>query len=439
MSLIKARKRRASTRPTITFTRRRSDGGRLKLAQTGRHLMNSLPGTEKYMREVIIASSVRTPVGRAYKGTLRSTRPDELGAVAIRGALERVPQLDAKEIEDVILGCAMPEAEQGMNVARIAWLRAGLPVEVSALTINRFCSSGLQAIAMAAERIMSGGAEVIVAGGTESMSMIPMGGHKISPNPWLVDHYPDAYLSMGLTAERVGKRFGITRQAADEFSLRSHQKALAAIGAGKFEEETVTVAVSFTTPNGSKPKRQQISFKVDDGPRADTSIEALGALKGAFHVKGVTTAGNSSQMSDGAAAAVVMSAERAKALAIAPLARYVAFATAGYKPEEMGLGPVFAIPKALKLAGLKLSDIEVIELNEAFAAQSLAVIREAGLDPEKVNPNGGAIALGHPLGCTGAKLTASVIRELKRRRGRYGIVTMCVGGGMGAAGIFERL
>jgi acetyl-CoA acyltransferase len=391
------------------------------------------------MREVVIASSVRTPVGRAYKGTLRSTRPDELAAIAIKGALDRVPQLDAKEIEDVILGCAMPEAEQGMNVARIASLRAGLPVEVSALTINRFCSSGLQSIAMAAERIMSGGAEVIVAGGTESMSMIPMGGHKISPNPWLVDHYPDAYLSMGLTAERVAQRIGITREAADEFSLRSHQKALAAIQAGKFEDEVVPISVTFSVPNGSKPKKQEIAFKVDEGPRADTSLEALLSLKAAFHTKGTVTAGNSSQMSDGAAAAVVMSAERAKALGIQPLARYVAFATAGYKPEEMGLGPVFAIPKVLKMAGLKLSDIDVIELNEAFAAQALGVIKEAGLDPEKVNPNGGAIALGHPLGCTGAKLTASVIREMKRRKARYGMVTMCVGGGMGAAGIFENI
>jgi acetyl-CoA acyltransferase len=391
------------------------------------------------MREVVIVSSVRTPVGRAYKGTLRSTRPDELAAIAIKGALDRVPQLDPKEIEDVILGCAMPEAEQGMNVARIASLRAGLPVEVSAVTINRFCSSGLQAIAMAAERIMSGAAEVMVAGGTESMTMIPMGGNKISPNPWLVDHYPDAYLSMGLTAERVATRFGITREQCDQFSLRSHQKALAAIAAGKFAEETVPVPVSFTTPNGSKPKKQEISFKVDEGPRADTSLEALGALKAAFHVKGVSTAGNSSQMSDGAAAAIVMSADRAKALGITPLARYVSFATAGYKPEEMGLGPVFAIPKALKLAGLKLEDIEVIELNEAFAAQSLAVIQEAKIDPERVNPNGGAIALGHPLGCTGAKLTATIIRELKRRKARYGLVTMCVGGGMGAAGIFENL
>jgi acetyl-CoA acyltransferase len=391
------------------------------------------------MRDVVIVSAVRTPVGRAFKGTLRATRPDELAAVAIKGALERVPQLDPREIEDVILGCAMPEGEQGMNVARIASLRAGLPVEVSALTINRFCSSGLQSIAMAADRIMCGGAEVIVAGGTESMSMIPMGGNKISPNPWLVEHNPGAYLSMGLTAERVGHRFGITREQSDEFSLRSHQKALAAIQAGKFVDETAPVPVSFVTPNGKKPIRQEITFKVDEGPRSDTSLEALLALKPAFHANGIVTAGNSSQMSDGAAAAVVMSGERAKALGLKPLVRYVSFATAGYKPEEMGLGPVFAIPKALKLAGLKLSDIDVIELNEAFAAQSLAVIKEAGLDLEKVNPNGGAIALGHPLGCTGAKLTASIIRELKRRNARYGMVTMCVGGGMGAAGIFENL
>jgi acetyl-CoA acyltransferase len=391
------------------------------------------------VREIVIASSVRTPVGRAFKGTLRATRPDELAAVAIQGALQRVPQVDTTEIEDVILGCAMPEAEQGMNVARTASLRAGLPVNVSAMTINRFCSSGLQAIAMAAERIACGGAEIIVAGGTESMSMVPMGGNKISPNPWLVDHYPDSYLSMGLTAERVAQRAGITREMADEFSLRSHWRALAAIAAGKFEDEIVPVPVTFTTPNGSKPKRQEIVYKVDEGPRPDTSLEALAGLKPAFHVKGTVTAGNSSQMSDGAAAAVVMSAERAKQLGIQPLARYVAFATAGYKPEEMGLGPVYAIPKALKLAGLKLSDIDVIELNEAFAAQALGVIKEAGLDPDRVNVNGGAIALGHPLGCTGAKLTATVLRELKRRNARYGMVTMCVGGGMGAAGIFENL
>ena len=391
------------------------------------------------MREVVLVSSVRTPVGRAYKGTLRATRPDELAAVAIKGALDRVPQLDPREIEDVILGCAMPEAEQGMNVARIASLRAGLPVEISAMTINRFCSSGLQSIAMAAERIQAGGADVIVAGGTESMTMIPMGGHKVAPNPWLVENHPGAYLSMGLTAERLAERFHITREEADAFSLRSHQKALAAIAAGKFENESVPVPVSFTSPNGSKPKRKEIVFKTDEGPRADTTLEALAALRPAFHVKGTVTAGNSSQMSDGAAAAVVMSAERAQQLGIPPMARYVAFATAGYKPEEMGLGPVFAIPKALKLAGLKLEDIAVFELNEAFAAQSLAVIKEAGLDPERVNPNGGAIALGHPLGCTGAKLTATLLRELQRRKARYGMVTMCVGGGMGAAGIFENL
>ncbi len=423
---------------------------------------------ESHMREVVIVSSVRTPVGRAVKGTLRATRPDELGAIAIRGALDRVPQLDPKEIEDVILGCAMPEAEQGNNVARIASLRAGVPIEASAMTINRFCSSGLQAIAMAAERIMAGGAEVIVAGGTESMSMVPMGGNKISPNPWLVEHYPDSLISMGLTAERLATRFNITREAADYFSLRSHQKALAAIAAGKFDEETVPVPVSFTVGNGhgntnahvagdahvgtgalarpvraSSPhatlQRQDLIFKTDEGPRADTSIEALTSLKPAFHVKGTVTAGNASQMSDGAAAAVVMSAERAHALGIKPLARYVSFATAGYKPEEMGLGPVFAIPKALKLAGLKLSDIDVIELNEAFAAQALAVIQEGHLDIERVNVNGGAVALGHPLGCTGAKLTATIIREMKRRNLRYGMVTMCVGGGMGAAGIFENL
>lgn len=395
------------------------------------------------MKDVVIASSVRTAVGKAYKGTLRATRPDDLAAVAISGALARVPQLDPKEIEDVIIGCAMPEAEQGMNVARIASLRAGLPIECSAMTINRFCSSGLQAIALAADSIRSGRAEVCIAGGAESMTMIPMGGNKVSANPWLVDHYPDAYLSMGLTAERLAVRFGITREMADEFSYQSHQKALAAIAAGKFDDEIVPVPVSFTTPNGAKPKRINIEFKIDEGPRADTTREALAGLKAAFHAKGTVTAGNSSQMSDGAAAAVVMSAERAQQLGIKPLARFISFATAGYKPEEMGLGPVFAIPKALKLAGLSLDQIDVIELNEAFATQSLAVIKECGLEKHyadgKINPNGGAVALGHPLGCTGAKLTASIIRELKRRNGRYGIVTMCVGGGMGAAGVIENI
>jgi len=391
------------------------------------------------MKEVVIASSVRTAVGKAPKGTLRVTRPDDLAAAAIRGALDRLPQLNPKEIEDVIIGCATPEAEQGMNVARIASMRAGLPVEVSAMTINRFCSSGLQAIALAADSVLAGRAEVAIGGGTESMSMIPMGGNKVSVNPWLVNNYPDTYLSMGLTAERLAKRFGISREQADEFSLCSHKKAVAAIQAGKFEDEIVPVPVSFTTPNGAKPKRVEIVFKVDEGPRADTSLEALANLKPAFHAKGTVTAGNSSQTSDGAAAAVVMSADKAKQLGIKPMARFLSFATAGYLPEEMGLGPVYAIPKALKMAGLKLDQIDVIELNEAFAAQALSVIKEAGLDPAKVNPNGGAVALGHPLGCTGAKLTATILRELKRRNGRYGLVTMCIGGGMGAAGIFENL
>jgi acetyl-CoA acyltransferase len=390
-------------------------------------------------KEVVIVSSVRTAVGKSGKGALRVTRPDDLAATAIKGALERVPQIDLKEIEDVIIGCATPEAEQGMNVARIASLRAGLPVEVSAMTINRFCSSGLQAISLAADSIMAGRAEIAIGGGVESMSMIPMGGHKVSANPWLVGNYPDAYLSMGLTAERLAKRFGISRQEADEFSLNSHKKALAAIQGGKFEDEIVPVPVSFTTPNGSKPKRMDITFKVDEGPRADTTLEALGALRAAFHAKGTVTAGNSSQTSDGAAASVLMSADKAKQLGIKPLARFVAFATAGYKPEEMGLGPVYAIPKVLKMAGLKLEDISVFELNEAFAAQALSVIKEAGIDINKVNPNGGAVALGHPLGCTGAKLTATIIRELKRTNGKYGIVTMCIGGGMGAAGIIENV
>jgi acetyl-CoA acyltransferase len=390
-------------------------------------------------KDVVIVSSVRTAVGKSGKGTLRVTRPDDLAATAIKGALERVPQVDPKEIEDVIIGCATPEAEQGMNVARIASLRAGLPVEVSAMTINRFCSSGLQAISLAADSIMAGRAEIAIGGGVESMSMIPIGGHKVSANPWLVGNYPDAYLSMGLTAERLAKRFGITREQADEFSLNSHKKALAAIQAGRFEDEIVPVPVSFTTPNGSKPKRIDITFKVDEGPRADTTMEALSALRPAFHAKGTVTAGNSSQTSDGAAASVLMSADKARQLGIKPLARFVAFATAGYKPEEMGLGPVYAIPKVLKMTGLKLEDISVFELNEAFAAQALSVIKEAGLDTSKINPNGGAVALGHPLGCTGAKLTATIIRELKRSNGKYGIVTMCIGGGMGAAGIIENV
>jgi acetyl-CoA acyltransferase len=396
------------------------------------------------MREAVIASSVRTAVGKAYKGTLHATRPDDLAAVAINGAIQRVPGLDPKEIEDVVLGCAMPEGEQGMNMARIASLRAGLPVECSAITVNRFCSSGLQAIAMAAERVMLGNAEVVIAGGAESMSMVPMGGNKTSPNPWLMDHYPDTYLGMGLTAENLARKYGITRQNADEFSYCSHQKALAAIAAGKFKDEVVPVEVRSTIVSngdgrGGRPKTATKVFDTDEGPRADTSLDALARLKPAFHAHGTVTAGNSSQMSDGAAISVVMSADRARALGVKPLARFISFATAGCAPEEMGVGPVFAIPKALRLAGLKLEQIDVIELNEAFAAQSLSVIRLAGLDPARVNPNGGAIALGHPLGCTGAKLTAAIVRELERRQARYGLVTMCVGGGMGAAGIFERV
>ena len=394
------------------------------------------------MREAVIVSSVRTAVGKAPKGTLRTSRPDDLAAATIKEAIARAKGLDVKEIEDVILGCATPEAESGMNVARIASLRAGLPVEISAMTINRFCSSGLQAIALAAERIMSGQAHVIVAGGTESMSLIPMGGNKVSPNPWLMDNYPDAYLGMGLTAENLAKKYGITREQADEFSLRSHKNAIAAIAAGKFKDEIVPVEVSLTEippNNGNKPKTTKLIYDTDEGPRADTSMEALAKLKPAFHARGTVTAGNSSQTSDGAAAAVVMSAERARELKIEPMAKFLAFATAGVPPEEMGIGPAYAIPKALKLAGLRLEDIDVFELNEAFAAQALAVIKMAGIDPNRVNPNGGAIALGHPLGCTGAKLTASILRELERRNERYGIVTMCVGGGMGAAGILERV
>jgi acetyl-CoA acyltransferase len=400
------------------------------------------------MRDAVLVSSVRTAVGKATKGTLRTTRPDDLAAIVIKEAVSQAKGLDPKDVEDVVIGCAMPEGEQGMNVARISSLRAGLPVESAAMTINRFCSSGLQAIAIAAQRIMAGQGEVAVAGGTESMTMLPMAGNKFSPNPWLVENHPDTYLNMGLTAENLAKKYGITREQSDEFSYQSHQKAMAAIAAGKFKDEIVPVAVTYNVleaaaQNGSsnaaaKPKTITASFDTDEGPRADTSVEALGKLKPAFHARGVVTAGNSSQMSDGAAASVVMSAEKAKALGLKPLARFVAFAVAGCPPEEMGIGPVFAIPKVLKLAGLTLDQIDVIELNEAFAAQALSVMKVAGIDPSRVNVNGGAIALGHPLGCTGAKLTATILRELERRNGRYGMVTMCVGGGMGAAGIFER-
>ena len=392
------------------------------------------------MKEAVIVSAIRTAVGKAPKGTLRDTRPDDMGAAAIKEAIARVPGLEASEVDDVIMGCAMPEAEQGMNVARAAAIRAGLPVETSAMTINRFCSSGLQTIAMASDRIRTNGANVIVAGGLESMSMIPMGGHIIRPNPTLIETYPDFYLNMGLATENVARKYEVKREEQDAFALRSHERAIAALDAEKFNDETValTVTVEEFDAKGKK-QRREITFDRDEGPRRDSSAEALAKLRPAFHVKGTITAGNSSQMSDGAAAAIVMSAERAKELGAKPLARLVAYATAGCPPEEMGIGPVYAIPKALKLAGLTLDQIDVIELNEAFAAQSLAVIKMLELNPDRVNVNGGAIALGHPLGCTGAKLTASILRELERRNGRYGMVTMCVGGGMGAAGIFERL
>src|SRR5438876_5324202 len=375
------------------------------------------------MADAVILSAARTAVGKAPSGAPRATRPDELAATALKAVLSRAPGISPADVDDVILGCAMPEAEQGLNVARIASLRAGIPVEAAAATVNRFCASGLQAIAFAADRIRGGSAAVVLAGGTESMSMVPMGGNKVAPNPALVDSYPDVYLSTGLVAENHVRDYKISRIEQDGFALRSHQRAIAAIDAGRFKDEIVPVG----------------DFNTDEGPRRDTSFDALAKLRPAFHVKGTVTAGNSSQMSDGAAAAIVMSEDRAKELGAKPLARLVAYATAGCPPEEMGIGPVFAIPKALKLAGLTLDQIDVIELNEAFAAQSLAVIRTLGLDIDKVNVNGGAIALGHPLGCTGAKLTASILRELERRNGRYGMVTMCVGGGMGAAGIFERI
>jgi acetyl-CoA acyltransferase len=381
------------------------------------------------MKEAVIVSAARTAVGKAPAGALRNTRPDELGALAIAEALRRAPGLDPAEVEDVILGCAMPEAEQGLNVARIASLRAGVPVSASAVTVNRFCSSGLQSIAFAAERIMAGFATTIVAGGAESMSMVPMGGHKVAPNPRLVDSYPDVYLSTGLVAENHAREARISREEQDAFALRSHQRALAAIDSGRFKDEIVPIPL-----NGSTHR-----FDVDEGPRRDTTVEALAKLRPAFHVSGTVTAGNSSQMSDGAAAVVVMSAERARELGLAPLGRFVAFATAGVEPERFGIGPVPAIRKVLTLAGLSLDQIDLIELNEAFAAQAIACLRELPIDPERLNVNGGAIALGHPLGCTGAKLTTTLLFEMRRRQSRYGMVTMCVGGGMGAAGVFERL
>jgi acetyl-CoA acyltransferase len=387
--------------------------------------------------EAVIVSAVRTAVGKAPLGTLRGTRPDELAATVIAEALRRAPGLEPADVDDVILGCAMPEAEQGLNVARIASLRAGVPVTASAVTVNRFCSSGLQAIAFAAERIICGSAAAIVAGGTESMSLIPRGGHAPAPNPSLIDRYPDVYLSTGLVAENHAREAAISREEQDAFALRSHQRAIAAIAEGRFIEEIVPVSARLLDPSGQGVVER--SFAVDEGPRRDTSLQALASLRPAFHATGTVTAGNSSQTSDGASALVVMSEKAARERGLTPLARFVVYATAGVEPERFGIGPVPAIRKALKLAGLTLEDVDLVELNEAFAAQVLACLRELPVDPDRLNVNGGAIALGHPLGCTGAKLTTSLLYELRRRKARYGLVTMCVGGGMGAAGIFERL
>jgi len=393
------------------------------------------------MPEPVIVSAVRTPIGRAPKGALSTTRPDDLAALALNGALQRVPGLDHSEIEDVILGCAQPEGEQGWNIARFAALRAGLPVEVPGVTVNRLCASGLEAIVQADLRIRTGGNRVVIAGGVESMSLLPFGGLKPSPNPWLAEHYPASLLTMGLTAERVARRFGISRQDQDDFAHLSHQKALAAQAAGRFAEELIPVKITTAVPGtkAGKPTVTEQIFAADEGPRADTSLEALAKLKPAFHAQGTVTAGNSSQTSDGAAAAVLMAANHAHDLGLRPLGRLVAYAVTGCLPEEMGVGPITAIPNALSRAGLTLADIGLIELNEAFAAQALAIIRTLSLDPERINVNGGAIALGHPLGCTGAKLTATLLNEMRRRQLRYGMVTMCVGGGMGAAAIFEQL
>lgn len=390
------------------------------------------------MQDAVIVSAARTATGKAPKGALRGTRPDELGAAAIAEALKRAPGIEAGEIEDVIMGCAMPEAEQGLNVARIASLRAGLPVTASAVTVNRFCSSGLQAIAYGAERIMCGSASVVIAGGTESMSLVPMGGHTVSPNPTLVQRYPDVYLSTGLVAENHARESGISREAQDTFAYDSHRKALTAIAEGRFADEIVPITARVVDRSNGKPRTVETTFAIDEGPRRDTTPEGLAGLRPAFHVRGSVTAGNSSQMSDGAAAVVVTSGAVAKDRGLQPLGRFVAFATAGVEPERFGIGPVPAIRKVLKLAGLTLDQMDLVELNEAFAAQVLACLKELPIDPARLNVNGGAIALGHPLGCTGAKLTTTLLYELKRRNGRYGLVSMCVGGGMGAAGIFER-
>jgi acetyl-CoA acyltransferase len=393
------------------------------------------------MRHAVLVSAVRTPVGKAPNGALRHVRPDELAAVVLREALDRAPDVDPGEIDDVIVGCAMPEAEQGLNVARIAALRAGLPVSASAVTVNRFCASGLQSIAYAAERVAAGGAHVVLARGTESMIHVPMGGHTVAPNPHLVETYPDTYLNTGLVAENHARQCGLSREAQDAFALESHRRAIAAIDAGRFADEIVGVGVPIIDRDesaGAAPRGGRRAFTTDEGPRRDTSPEALAKLRPAFHVRGTVTAGNSSQMSDGAAAVMVMSDARATALKLEPLARFVGYATAGVEPELFGRGPVPAIRKLLQRTGLTLDQIDLVELNEAFAAQVLACLSELPIDPARLNVNGGAIALGHPLGCTGAKLTTTLLYEMARRKVRYGMVTMCVGGGMGAAAIFER-
>ena len=391
------------------------------------------------MHEAVIVSGARTAVGKSGRGTLRTMRPDDMAAVVIKAAIERAGGLDPALIEDVVLGCAMPEGEQGLNMARIAAQRAGLPDGVCGVTVNRFCASGLQTVAMAAQQIITGQSEVVIAGGAESMSMVSMSGNKFAPNPYLAQHDPAVYLSMGLTAENVAREHKVSREDQDAFAYRSHQRALAALAEGRFDSQIVPLEVELSELAGSKPVSRSVSFNRDEGPRADTSAEALAKLRPAFSATGSVTAGNSSQTSDGAAALVLMSREKAEALGLKPLARFVSFAIGGVAPEVMGVGPIVAVPKALKLAGLTLADIDLIELNEAFASQALAVIRHLGMDEAKVNVNGGAIALGHPLGCTGAKLTVQILDELARRGGRYGLVTMCIGGGMGAAGVFERL
>ena len=393
------------------------------------------------MQDAVVVAATRTAVGKAPNGSLKTVRPDEMAAAVIGEALRRVPAVDPRAVDDVIMGCAMPEAEQGLNVARIASLRAGVPVDASAVTMNRFCASGLQAIASGAEHIMCGFADIVVAGGTESMSLVPMGGNKVSPNPALVDGYPDVYLSTGLVAENHARDYSISREEQDAFALRSHQRAVAAIDAGRFSDEiaALTFQVSAPQTNGGPASVRDVTFAQDEGPRRETSTQALAKLRPAFHTTGTVTAGNSSQTSDGAAAVVLMSAAAAKERGIEPLARFVAYATAGVAPERFGIGPVPAVRKVLERAGLTLDQIDLVELNEAFAAQVLAVLRELPIDPDRLNVNGGAIALGHPLGCTGAKLTTSLLYEMRRRKARYGLVTMCVGGGMGAAGIFERL